>query len=499
MVATFWLLGCVLAPAQTPIRPMPVASAPALRSNEWVLTPRLGRGQELVYRGTYTEEASGRGTQFQRGYRFETRYFVLETPPRGTDLAVLTSLHCREAPPANQGGRAESGVTSIRLERVQVDLQGKVSSNSGMSLAVPLDGAPTLEVGAFLEVPPGRGIVTQGWDVPDPGRPTIAWRLLGNDSFAGQTCLKLLGVQQSDDWERPRADRSAWRRQETVWLAPRTGLTLRVERIIEQREPARREVGQRAVLRYELESSLQYPPQLALDRRQEVLQAFSFRETAAPLLAEPIKFAKPLQQLQRRIGYHIESHPPTPFRDAVLLLRRQVDAAVRGEVVPVAHQAALTRPVPVAGVGDPAPEFVAGPITTKESARLSRWKGRPILLVFYNPASYTAADLLRFAQGIQAVHGKQVSVVGLSVSDDPRQVIQQRDQLRLDFPIYSGGGMRISYGVETTPKMVVIDPTGVVRGAYLGWGRETASEVLTELRRWLTVAPPPGGAKPAPR
>ena len=32
------------------------------------------------------------------------------------------------------------------------------------------------------------------------------------------------GVQQTEDWDRPRADRGAWRRQEVVWISPRTGL-----------------------------------------------------------------------------------------------------------------------------------------------------------------------------------------------------------------------------------------------------------------------------------
>ena len=47
--------------------------------------------------------------------------------------------------------------------------------------------------------------------------------------------------------------------------------------------------------------------------------------------------------------------------------------------------------------------------------------------------------------------------------------------------------MRISYKVETTPKIVLIDAAGLVRGMYFGWGRETANEVPTELRPWLSV------------
>jgi hypothetical protein len=73
----------------------------------------------------------------------------------------------------------------------------------------------------------------------------------------------------------------------------------------------------------------------------------------------------------------------------------------------------------------------------------------------------------------------------MSVSDDVRAILNQRKALKLGFPILHGGGLRISYGVDSTPRLVLIDASGTIRAAYTGWGRETASEVLTELRRWL--------------
>jgi peroxiredoxin len=189
--------------------------------------------------------------------------------------------------------------------------------------------------------------------------------------------------------------------------------------------------------------------------------------------------------LQRRIAYHLDNQPPTPYRQAIVALKRQVEAAARGEVIHVAHE----EPAPlvsVAAVGDPAPDFVATEITGTGSARLSRWKGKPILLVFYHPDSFTAADLLRFAQDVHASCGMHVHVVGLSVSDDPTVALKQRTALKLDFPLIHGGGMRISYGVETTPRLVLIDSAGIIRGAWTGWGRETGVEVQAEVRRWLT-------------
>jgi peroxiredoxin len=487
MLATFWLLGLVLGPAQTTDRPASAtpAKTAAPAKSDWVLAPRLTRGQELVYRGTFTEQATGARVQFQRAYRFETRFFVLDTPPRSVGLAVLTRLQVKG--PAGNAPRVREGLSSaVRLERIRLDLSGRVTSEVDGSLAVPLDGAPSLEIGAFIEVPRNHRSSKKSWEVSDPGRPVQTWRIDGTESIGGQNCIKLVGVQQTNDWDRPRGDRGAWRRLDTVWIVPRTGLAARVERVIEQREPARTEPSQRSVLRYDLETNLPYPARLTEDRRQEIAQALAFREAARPMLHEPGKHTNELAALHKRITTHLENQPPTPYREAVFAVKKQVEAARRGEILPVVHHDTQQIVTP-ATVGGPAPDFVASEITGSGSARLNRWKGKPVLLVFYHPSSFTASDLLRFAQDIHAHFGRHAQVVGLSVSDDTRAVLQQRTALKLGFPILHGGGLRISYGVDTTPHLVVIDSAGTVRGAYTGWGRETAAEVTAELRRWLPV------------
>jgi peroxiredoxin len=480
MVAMFWLLGCALVPAQaTP----PSRFAPTAPGGDWVLTPRLARGQELVYRGTFSEQATGSRVQFQRAYRVESRFFVLDTPPRGVRLAAFTALQDRTADSGKRGVRAEPISSFVRLERVELDLHGKILPDPAVSLKVPLDGPPTLEVGAFLEAPRGRVVANHSWEAVEVGRPPLVWRVEGSDPAGGQACVKFVGVQETDSWERPRADRGAWRRREVVWMSPRTGLAVRVERTIEQREPASREVSRRSVLRYDLESSTPLPGQLAADRRQDILQALALRDAAVPMLAAPSRYTRELEGIHRKIAYHLENQPSTPYREALLLLRRQVEAGRRGEVLPVVHEESV-RPS-VAAVGEPAPDFIATECTGTGSARLARWKGKAILLVFYHPSSVTAGELLRFAQDIHNTYGKFVAVVGMSVSDDTTGVLKQRTALGLGFPILHGGGVRISYAVEATPKMVLVDAGGTVRGSFVGWGHETAGEVLSELRRWL--------------
>src|SRR5438445_6648927 len=105
MSATLFLLGSVLVAGQTADRPPP----PAARGGDWLVLTRLNRGQELVYRGTFTEESSGGRVQFNQAARFESRLFVLDAPPRGAEVAFLTLFKPRE----QQAGAATP--LSVRL------------------------------------------------------------------------------------------------------------------------------------------------------------------------------------------------------------------------------------------------------------------------------------------------------------------------------------------------------------------------------------------------
>jgi peroxiredoxin len=322
--------------------------------------------------------------------------------------------------------------------------------------------------------------------VAEDGRAPRTWRRAGNEMVNGTSCIKLIGEQQSEDWDKPRADRGAWRRTDTVWIAPRLGVAFRVERLIERREPAMREATHKLALRYELDSSLQYPGQLSEDRRQEILRARSFGEAAAPLLLDPGQYGTQLTSLLSRINLYVEHQPQTPYRDAILYLRRQLEAAKRGERPAVVSNETTDKPA-VATIGLPAPDFIASDLTAANAgtSRLRDWVGRPVLLVFYSPASPTVEELLRFARAIHSRFNGGVTVVGLAVSEDAAAARRQRAELNLGFPVLSGNGLRISYSVETTPKMVLIDAAGVVRGTYVGWGGETSEEVVAELRKWL--------------
>lgn len=484
MLATLYLLGCVLVPGQTP--PRPQAPPPrAMAGSNWLLVPRLNRSQELVYRGTFREQGHGSRVQFDRAYRLETRIFVLDTPPRGAEIALLSILKHRPSaggPPI----RSEPPPASVRIERARVDLQGKLTVDAGVNLSVPVEGAPTLECGAFVALPGGRIAVGQEWMVVEGDQPPLLWRAVSTETIGGNPCIKLIGEQKSEDWDHPRGDRTAWRRQDTVWLLSQQAIAFRIERVIEQREPGHREATQRSVLRFELDSNMRLAGEAGDSRRHEITQALAFRDTLKPLLAQPARYEQHLTSLLKKIDYHLANQPETPYRAAVLQIKRRVEAARRGESPP--EPIAETRSAPaVAAVGELSPNFLATDLIKGGAAQLRHFAGKPVLLVFYHPASPTTPAVLRFAQELFTAHARRINVVGLSISDKTDLVRRQYAQLGLSFPILSGGGMRASFAVESTPKMILIDSLQIVRGSYLGWGHETAGEVKEELRRWLPV------------
>jgi hypothetical protein len=494
MTATLYLIGCVLVSGQTS------SGAPPARG-DWVMAPRLTRGQELVYRGQYQEEGNGGHLQFNRAYRIETRFFVLDMKPKETELAVLTVLKHRDGRPAGVSG--EAVLCSACLERGRLDLRGHFSVQ-GTQVPVPLDGAPTLECGAFLEVPAGRIAPEQSWELAEAGRPVQVWRNIGSETVNGVLCLKLLGEQKSEDWDRPRADHAAWRRLDTVWLAPRLGFACRVERRIEHREAAHDKATQWGVLRYELDSALQCPNSLAEDRRREILQTLGFRDQLIPYQNDPTRYPQQLGVLLKKIEYHLENQPPTPYREAVVQVRRQVEAARRGEMPLNTHHEASEPPPARAVIGQLAPDFVATNLSGGSSGRPRSWMGKPVLLVFYSPSSPTAPAVLRFAHTLGAKNGNRLAVVGMSISADAATVRKQREELGFPYPVLDAGGLRITYEVETTPKFMLLDSNNVVRGSWVGWGHETPEEIGEELRHWLapTVtlpAPPLPGPLPSKR
>src|SRR5262249_14863955 len=163
----------------------------------------------------------------------------------------------------------------------------------------------------------------------------------------------------TDTWDRPRADRGAWRRQDTVWLSLRLGFAARVERVLEQREPARTEASQRGTLRYDLESSLPVPGGLAEDRRLEAPQALSLRAAAGPA---PTPAGRDPPPTKKSPVPPPPPAPPPPSRGGSPLSPPRPAPPPRGGPPPAGGAPAPDPPAPAApaviALGKPAPDFL---------------------------------------------------------------------------------------------------------------------------------------------
>ena len=447
---------------------------------EWSLAPQLVPGLELVYSGTCHEESLQAGSPFQRAYRIENHVLILAGEAKTWDVAFMTALSVRET-----GDSGRYVPASVRLEIAKVDGQGRLkAATPGANLHPPVGLPPLLETGCFIEAPAIRVGRNAFWEVDEEGRPPRSWLVQGLEGCNGSLCVKLLGQQQSDDWDRPRADHAAWRRRDVVWLSQQLGVAIKVERTVERRDPARREPSHRSFTSYSLESRLRYPGKLFDDRKQEVLLARRFGEDAGLLLRQPNENPGRLDALTRKISYHLENHPPTPYRKAVVHLVQRVDGARRGDLLPAEYVEEAPAALGPLRVGQKVPDFVATDLVGRGTIRLSRLLGRPVLVFYYNPHTATGLQVLNFARELATKRGDGISLMAMAVTSDPELARRQHGELALPFPILDGGSMRIPFAVDATPRFIVLDGEGVIRHLSTGW----APAVADELREHLDAA-----------
>ncbi len=480
MVSKFCLFTCVLAVGQIGGR------------TEWLITPQFNRGQELVYKGSYTEASATPGIHFQRQYQMETRVFVLEKINSGWQVGIVTALkHQRQPTPGVPAKNDPPEVTSVRLEVANLNRQGKLTSPQKISLAPAVIGPPTLETGCFVHFPRIRISKDQVWEVPEPGRPPITWRIVGSEVVSNTKCIKLRGNQQSKEWDQPRADRAAWKRTEYVWVAPLVGTTFKVERTIEGREPGHSTPTQRIQVKYQLDRQWNLPGKLFTARQQEILQARRSNLEANKYLQNHIQYQKQIDVLVRQIELYIKQRPPSPYRLAMSQIKHRIQAVRAGKVFVKPHHTTQKPLIQVVHHGEKAPDFLVTDLITKQSIRLHRLLGRPILIVFYNPKTGNGERALKFARKLHQEYKSKINILGMAVTSDIAYVRKQHKKFKLSFPILDGKGLHRTFGVDATPRFVVLDSNGKMRAGFTGWGFHVPDQIRKKLNQCFPRKPSP--------
>lgn len=444
--------------------------------SEWQIVPRWTRGQELIYRGSVREQSAGGGVQFNNAWKLETRAFVLDMQNVDAQVAFLTRLVAQR--PTNADKKDPQTEAALRLDVADIDGLGRMTVGKGPAPGVTLDGPTAWEWGFVVPSPPGAIMIGKSWTVQEPGQPERKYRLDGEEIIGSTTCLRVVMDQQSSDWDQPRADTTAWRRRDTLWVMPRLGIAYRVKREIQRREPAHREPTYLLVTEYDMDSSLEYKGHFFEERRREVLETKQFEDNRRSLVAQQLP-PRAYEALLTRMDLYIQKAPPTPFRDALLRVRERVAANQRGE------RDTPETPAPVAQrltIGRPAPDFVVQDFDKQSTLPLRTWRGKPLLMVFYQPGGGTAGLVLRFAQRLADQH-HDLTVVGFCTNDDVATVKRVAAELSLTFPTLPGKSLLQSYEVAATPRIVLLDADGIVRGKHLGWGPEVAPTLDEELKK----------------
>jgi hypothetical protein len=303
--------------------------------------PRLPKGAELTYTGAVAEAVDRPGQRYRRAHALEVRVLVLDRQPGWADAAVLTLLR-RTDEPAEPGRPPSPPAARLDLVRLPDD---------GPPHRIAPPGPAPLRLAAGL---PARPFPTAPLDsfapfefamFPDPAAP---WEPAGFAFVAAERCRELRLVRQSDNWDRPRGGETAWRRAEAVWVSARDGTARRVERTVCQRDGIGPAPAVLIETRYELKDQARVLGRTFDRYRREVELAYTAAEEVAPLVRDAARLPPKAfdARLARLAAYLEETDPGTPYREAVLAVRRQLEAARRGEVVPAgtAYPAGPTGP-----------------------------------------------------------------------------------------------------------------------------------------------------------
>jgi len=118
--------------------------------------------------------------------------------------------------------------------------------------------------------------------------------------------------------------------------------------------------------------------------------------------------------------------------------------------------------------GREAPPLSGVALSDGRKVDLSDYKGKAVLLDFFSTGCPSCRRILSDVEKIQERGGDRLQV--LLVSTDPPEQLRSYlagEKSRLVALVEDGKAHR-AYGVDTIPYLVVIDPSGQIRGDYIG-------------------------------
>jgi hypothetical protein len=453
-------------------------------------TVRLEKGLEVRWVGTFTEATFRPGVSGLRNYDVDTRLFVLDTGDYGAEAVLFTRVFMR---PDRKTNELPAGV--VRIDMVQISPRGKVQRMPSPAdpdypdakfqawPLVQLQGLPTHEAGMLVEFPEKALQSGLTWTRKETGRPEMSWKVTDADSFRGQPALRVVSQQKTEGYYGDKIRQAEWRRQDTLTIQPDRGYAVRIERIIERRDPEAEELALRSVLKLELQGRMVYPGRQYQERREEAIHATAFTAMLDRLLANGGRDgSKAFEALARRVQIYLSDHSAndTPYREAMLAVRKRAESAAKGNLPPVVPPEPTSQ-ADLLAIGSAIPDIIPAGITTKDSAKLSGLKGKPVLLAYFQPLAPSGAATLKLAETLHRM--KRGTILPLSIGD-PSDAKKLHLDSKAGVAIFDGTDVYKTHGLEATPVFIVVDADGIIRHVSRGWGGETAATVTREFERW---------------
>lgn len=148
---------------------------------------------------------------------------------------------------------------------------------------------------------------------------------------------------------------------------------------------------------------------------------------------------------------------------------------------------AASASAPPAIVGKDAPDFVLK-ATDGNNLRLSEFRGQVVLVNFWARwAGDTRQEMPALNKINQTYERAGLVVLGVSVDEDLKRARQFADAMRLSYPVMFDTGSEIGrdYQLEKMPMTILVDRSGVIRYAQVGYRRGDDRVLLEHIRELL--------------
>lgn len=454
----------------------------------WHLHPKYAVGQELTYEGKTREVRSGANVQSESEMRLFVRALVLEKSSGGVAAIGCCTVHKVADPKVAKPNQLEDAV-AMRFEEVNVQpsgcavVPGPLSftldarggdqpEQSARDSAVLPESMSVRELGFFVEFPNKALKAGEKWTVRPIGQPAVTCQIIGPETVIDTKCVSVAMHQESQNWNNESLSTPAWRMDAKVWVDDKTKTVFKVERTSQIRQPGSAGEHVTRTVSYEQATNIRYHGDLLqrqIDDYRTVQRAFSQLESVA-LVSQKADREKQLKKVRQELKLAMQRLYSTTYRPAVERLDDlavQMAKAEEGDEEPAIILASRRE----ATVGEKAPHFVVRNAKTGETVSRKTTRGKPVVLVYIDPASELSMQALETAvAAVRSQPAADLVLLAVCTSIDDATEAALKEKVPGDYTVCTGGGSDAAYGIDGTPHVVVIDPDGILRVNQMGFG-----------------------------